>query len=122
MTNPVILYIAAAITFLWGVSHLFPTASVVRGFGDISEDNRNIIKMEWITEGIALMFIGIIVTGVTYIGSENEVANFIYVSSSVVLVVLAIVSLFTGFRIILLPFKLCPYLFTISAVLILLGS
>ena len=122
MTNPVILYIAAAITFLWGLSHLFPTASVVRGFGDISEDNRNIIKMEWITEGIALIFIGIIVTGVTYIGSENEVANFIYVSSSVVLVVLAIVSLVTGFRIILLPFKLCPYLFTISAVLILLGS
>ena len=121
MPNQIILYIGAAITFLWGTAHLFPTASVVKGFGDITADNRNIITMEWIVEGITLIFIGFIVAGITYIGEENNVSVFIYLSSAVILIVLAIVSLFTGFKVTFFPFKLCPFIFTLSAVLILVG-
>lgn len=121
MINQVLLYIGAAITFLWGVAHLFPTKNVVRGFGDITADNKNIITMEWIIEGAALIFTGIIVAGTTIIGEGNNVTTFLYVSSSVFLIVLAVISLFTGFKVKFLPFKLCPVLFTLSAVLILIG-
>jgi hypothetical protein len=121
MPNQIILYIGAAITFLWGVAHLFPTASVVKGFGDITTDNKNIITMEWIIEGIALIYIGVIVAGVTFIGENNKVSEFIYIASVMVLIVLAIVSLFTGFKVDFLPYKLCPFLFALSAVLIFLG-
>ena len=59
--SQILIYIGAALPFLWGVSHLFPTKSIIRGFGDISSDNRKIIAMEWIIEGVALIFIGFLV-------------------------------------------------------------
>jgi len=121
MGSNILLYLGAAITFLWGTSHLFPTKNVVKGFGDISADNKNIITMEWIIEGAALIFTGIIVAGVTVLGEQNNTSAFVYVSSSVFLIVLAVISLFTGFKVNFLPFKLCPVLFTLSAVLILIG-
>ena len=121
MTSQVLLYVGAAITLIWGVVHLFPTRNVVKGFGEISADNKNIITMEWIIEGVALIFIGILVAGVTFLSSENSVSNFIYLASAAVLIVLALVSLFTGFKVDFLPFKLCPFLFTLSAILIYIG-
>lgn len=121
MTAEIFLYTGAALPFLWGTAHLFPTASVVKGFGDITSDNKNIIKMEWIIEGVALIFLGILVAGVTYSGSDNNISAFVYTVSAVELIVLALVSLFTGYKVNFLPFKLCPVLFTASAVLIMLG-
>lgn len=121
MPNQILLYIGAALPFLWGIAHLFPTASVVKSFGDITADNKNIITMEWIIEGVALIFIGFIVAGATFMGDTNNVSTFIYFSSATMLIVLAIVSLFTGFKVNFFPFKLCPFLFTLSAVLILWG-
>lgn len=121
MPNQLLLYIAAAIPFLWGTAHLFPTSSVVKGFGDISADNKNIITMEWIIEGVALIFIGFIIGGVTYTGEMNNTTNFVYITSAGVLIVLAVVSIFTGFRVNFLPFKLCPILFTLSTLLIIIG-
>lgn len=121
MVNTTLLYLGAAITFLWGTAHLFPTKNTVKGFGNISEDNKNIITMEWINEGVALIFIGFIVAGVTIIDPADKVAEFIYISSSMFLILLAVISLFTGFKVKFLPFKLCPVLFTLSAILILFG-
>lgn len=121
MPNQILLYIGAALPFLWGVAHLFPTANVVKGFGEITADNKNIITMEWIIEGVALIFIGIIVAGVTFIGADNNNSTFIYIASSSVLIVLAVISLFTSFKVNFFPFKLCPFLFALSAILILIG-
>lgn len=121
MPNQILLYIGAALPFLWGVAHLFPTANVVKGFGEITADNKNIITMEWIIEGVALIFIGIIVAGVTFLGADNNISTFIYIASSSVLIVLAVISLFTGFKVNFFPFKLCPFLFALSAALILIG-
>ena len=121
MPDQLLLYIGATITFLWGVAHLFPTASIVKGFGEITADNKNIITMEWIIEGVALIFIGVVVAGVPFIGADNNVSAFIYLASSSLLIVLAIISLFTGFKVNFFPFKLCPVLFTLSAILIFLG-
>lgn len=51
-------YLAFGIVIVWGVSHIVPTAAVVRSFGDISADSRRIITMEWVGEGLALTFVG----------------------------------------------------------------
>ena len=95
MINQIILYLGAIFTALWGVAHLFPTKNVVRDFGDISEDNRNIITMEWIVEGVALMFIGALVAMVTMIDFTNVVSFAVYRLSALGLVVLAVTPLIT---------------------------
>ena len=78
--------------------------------------------MEWIVEGIALIFIGSINAIVTAIDHSSSISLVVYLSSVVVLIVLALVSFLTGFKISFLPFKLCPVIFLTSAVLILLGG
>lgn len=121
MDRDILLYLGGAITLIWGIAHLFPTKSVVKGFGEINNDNKNIITMEWIVEGVALIFVGILVIGITIIESSSNISYFVYLSSIILLIVLSLVSLFTGFRVNFLPFKLCPILFSLSAILILLG-
>ena len=121
MLNQVLIYSGSAFILFWGVAHLFPTRSVVSGFGEISVDNKHIITMEWIVEGIALNFIGTINAAVTAIDHTSSISLLIYLSSGFVLIVLAIVSFLTGFRISFLPFKLCPLIFITSAVLIIFG-
>ena len=120
--SQVLLYLGAIIIGMWGIAHLIPTKNVVAGFGDISEDNRNIITMEWIVEGISLIFIGALVGMVTFIDPIGELPRATYAVVVAGLFVLAIVSLFTGFRVKFLPFRLCPFVLTISAALIFVGG
>ena len=122
MPDGTLQYVGSALTVVWGISHLFPTKSVVRGFGPISVDNRRIITMEWILEGVALTWIGALVATVTAIDPTSAVSRWVYVLCALALLVFAAVSLFTGFRVNFLPYKLCPFIFTASAVLILLGG
>ncbi|MBW2468646.1 MAG: hypothetical protein JRE72_05330 [Deltaproteobacteria bacterium] len=122
MLDQVLLYAGSAFIAFWGIAHLFPTRSVVAGFGDISVDNKRIITMEWIVEGVALIFIGSINAIVTAIDHTSSISLAIYFSSAVVLVALALVSFFTGFKISFLPYKLCPVIFLTSAVLLILGA
>ncbi len=122
MANQAFLYIGAALTIIWGIAHLFPTKSVVRDFGDISLDNKRIITMEWITEGVALMFIGTLVGAVTLVDPDSKVSMVVYAVSICGLLALALVSLFTGFRVNFLPYRLCPFIFTASALLIFIGG
>ncbi len=122
MANEVLLYFGSLLTVVWGAAHLFPTKSVVSGFGEITIDNRRIITMEWIVEGVALIFIGALVCIVTLIDSGSAVASVVFIASSLALLVLALVSLLTGYKVKLLPFKLCPIIFGVSAFLILAGT
>jgi len=122
MLYQIYLYLGAFFTFAWGVAHLFPTRSVVKGFGEISQDNQHIITMEWILEGVSLIFIGLLVAVVTIVDHGSTLARAVYWLCIAELNVLSIVSLFTGFKVAFLPFKLCPVIFTGSSVLILLGS
>ncbi len=122
MANQILLYTGSFFVFFWGVAHLIPTQSVVRGFGQISLDNKRIIRMEWIIEGVALVFIALVVASATYIDRTSPVSNFVYWLSFGMLNMLSLVSLFTGFKVSFLPFKLCPVIFTGSSLLILLGS
>ena len=118
----VLLMIGAVLTALRGIAHLFPTTSVVAGFGEISTDNRLIITMEWIVDGVSLIFVGILVGAVTLIDRTAPIAGLVYFLSAGMLVVLAVVSLFTGFRNSFVAFKLCPFIFTGSSILIVIGS
>jgi len=121
MTNQILAYIGAGLTTLWGVAHLFPTKNVVADFGDISEDNRHIITMEWIVEGVALIFIGALVATVTIVDATSPVTRAVYWLVVIGLNVLSVVSLFTGVKVNFIMFKLCPVIFTGSSVLILFG-
>ena len=109
------------LTLLWGIAHLFPTAGVVRDFGDISSDNKLIITMEWIIEGLTLIFLGVLVIIVTKTDTESKLAKYVYILIVGMLFSLAILSLFTGFGVAFLPFKLCPIIFSVSAILIIIG-
>ena len=118
-----LLTIGAIFILIWGIAHLFPTESVVKGFGDISQDNKRVIRMEWINEGFTLIFIGILILIVTFFGDKNSsTQNLVYLTSSIMLFAMAILSLFTGFKIKFIPFRLCPVIFSVSAILILLGA
>ena len=122
MVDLIFLYLGAALTALWGIAHLFPTKSVVEGFGDISIDNKHIITMEWIVEGVSLFFMGLLVASVTFIDPLSVLSKTVYILSILGLLVLATISLFTGFKVNFVPFKLCPLIFTVSAVLIFIGG
>jgi hypothetical protein len=121
VVNQILLYLSGFFTFVWGVAHLFPTRAVVEGFGEISQDNKRIIAMEWIVEGVSLIFIGLLVAAVTLVDSSSTVSKVIYWICFAELNVLSIVSLFTGFKVSFLPFKLCPVIFTGSSVIMVLG-
>ncbi len=120
--NPIFLYIAAALTGVWGIAHLFATRGAVKGFGNLSEDNRRIITMEWIVEGIALISTAAFVAAATAVDPGAAVSSAVYAVALGTLVVLAVVSLFTGFKVAFLPFRLCPVIFGVSAALIAWGA
>lgn len=121
--NEMLLYIGSGVIILWGIAHLIPTKSIVKGFGKISEDNRKILTMETIAEGITLCFLGVLVLLVTLLaGYEAKAANIVYLASAVMLLVMALLTALTGARTVLLPYKICPVVKTIVAVLFILGS
>ncbi len=121
MTGNLLLYLASLLLVAWGVSHLFPTKNVVKGFGNISLDNQRVITMEWINEGATLIFIGVVTAAVTLSGPIGPLARTVYWLAIIMLNALSIISLFTGFKVNFLPFRLCPIIFTGSSLLILAG-
>lgn len=113
-----LLYVASAMTCLWGVAHLLATKGVVAGFGDISEDNKRIITMEWIVEGVALISLSAFVWAAAAIDPASAISLAVHAVAAATLIALAIVSLFTGFKVAFFPYRLCPLVFGISAALI----
>jgi hypothetical protein len=122
MNHDVLVYCGSFFLVVWGIAHLFPTRSVIRGFGNITIDNKRIIAMEWIGEGTTLIFIGLLVALVTITDPSSAVSRIVFWSSFGILNVMSAVSLCTGFRIPFIVYKLCPIIFTGSSVLILVGG
>lgn len=122
MSGTALSLLGALTVIVWGTAHLVPTRNVVAGFGEISKDNQRILAMEWVTEGVALIFVGVLVAIVTLIDPTSSAAMAVYWVSAAFLFALATVSIFTGFKVSFLPFKLCPFIFSGSAVLILIGA
>jgi len=78
-------YGASAVLLTWGAAHLLPTRAVADGFGNISQDNRRILVMEWIAEGITQISIAAVVILVTAAESSGDSASqLVYRVSAVV--------------------------------------
>ena len=123
MTNEILLYTGSAVSIVWGIAHLAPTKPIVKGFGDISSDNRRIITMEWIAEGLTLIFIGLLVLLITArYDHSNAVSIFVYRASAGMLVLMAALTALTGARTKIIPIKICPFVKLSAAVLFILGS
>lgn len=113
-----LLHVGAVVITLWGVAHLVPTRNIVAGFGDLASDNRHIITMEWVAEGVTLIFLGaVVLLGVHVLGAAEPGTRLIARASAGMLAVLAAVSTFTGARTSVLPMKLCPFVKSTVAVL-----
>lgn len=122
MLNEILLYIGSGLIFIWGVAHLIPTKAIVNGFGSISEDNKRIITMESIAEGITLIFLGVLVLLVTIIGSyQNTVSRVVFWACAIMLIVMAMLTALTGARTSILPYKICPFVKMAVAILFILG-
>ena len=123
MTGNILLYIGSAVIIVWGIAHIVPTKSVVNSFGSISQDNRRIITMEWVAEGLTLCFIGLLVLFITLLSqSGSQVSDVVYWASGAMLLAMAGWTLATGARTSIIPIKICPAVKTIVAILFLVGS
>ena len=123
MTALALLYSASIAITLWGVAHIVPTKGVVAGFEPLSDDNRRVLIMEWVGEGLALCFIGILTLSLTVAGlRSSEAAVLVYRVCAAMLIVMAIWTGVTGARTSVVFFKICPAVKTACAVLLLVGS
>ena len=123
MTSDIMLYVGSIVITAWGVAHILPTKSVVTSFGQISEDNKLIITMEWIAEGLTLSFIGLLVLFISiFVGSQNPGSLIVYRLSAVMLVIMAGLTLLTGARTSIVPIKICPLVKATVAILFFLGG
>lgn len=119
----ILLYAGSAIILIWGTAHLFPTGNIVRGFGAISQDNKRIITMEWLAEGVAMCYMGISCILVTLIAGRAAAASvLVYLSTAITLFVMAIMGWLTYARTPVIPMKLCPWIQSLSALLLIGGA
>ncbi len=123
MINNILLYMGAGIITVWGIAHIIPTKAVVKGFGEISQENRRIITMEWIAEGLTLCFIGLLVLFVTIWGeAQSRTSIMVYMASAAMLVIMAALTSVTGARTSIVPIKICPFVKIAVAILFILGT
>lgn len=119
-------YVAAGIVFLWGVSHIMPTKSVVAGFGDISADNRQIITMEWVAEGLSFVFVAALIVAVTWSGETPEAAeDLVYWVSTGFLITIGAWTAMTGAKTSgggAIWFKMCPVVMSVASALLITAS
>ena len=121
--NAVLFNIGTVVIFHWGVSHIVPTRNIVKGVGALSEDNVRIISMEWISEGLALCFIGFLVfTTTLYLGPQSQAIKIVGPASAAMLLLMATLSVFTGARTSMIPMQICTVVNTITALLFLAGT
>jgi len=120
--DQVLAYLAAAIVLMWGVSHIIPTRNVVAGFGEIGEDNRHIITMEWVAEGLSFVFVAVLIAAFTASAVEAAASALAYRVSAGFLVVVGIWTAMTGARTGVIWFKMCPVVMSVSATLLVVAS
>ncbi len=59
--NAALAYLGSTVLVIWSIVHLLPTRAVVREFGQMDSDNVRQVIIGWVTEGLTLMFIGVMV-------------------------------------------------------------
>lgn len=123
MAAEILVYAAAGVAAIWGISHLVPTRSVMAGFGPISSDNRRVLTMEWVAEGLTLVFVGALVAAVTLsVGADDPAAVLVDRLAAGLLGAIAILTALTGARTPVGWFKACPLVLGGAVALLLAGS
>ena len=123
MKSKIMLYIGAIVIVLWGISHILPTRGVVESFGAISRESQLIITMEWVAEGLTLIFIGALALYMTLQPrADPPTAIVVYRALALMLLVMAVWTALTGARTSIIPIKICPLVKTSVAILFILGS
>lgn len=123
MINNILLLTGSITIIVWSISHVIPTKSVVSGFGVISGDNRKLITMEWIAEGLTLCFIGALVLLVTLVSNgQNQTSRVVYAASAGMLFTMAGLTAATGAKTAVIPIKVCPIVKATVAVLFITGG
>jgi hypothetical protein len=116
-------YAAGLMLIAWGVMHLVPTREVADSFAAISLANRRILVMEWIAEGLTHAAVGGLVILVAALeGAFGSTAQLVYRVLAAFLVVLACMTALTGSRTPVVWFKICPFVLTSAAALLLVSS
>jgi hypothetical protein len=119
----VLIYAGASVVSLWGIAHLIPTRSVVAGFGSISIENRRVLTMEWVAEGLTMLFVGALVAAITLsAGADDSVAVLVYRMAAGLLAALAVLTALTGARTPVGWFKACPLVLATAIALLLVGN
>ena len=119
----ILIYVSSVIITGWGIAHLVPTRKVINGFGQLSIDNKRIITMEWIAEGLTLCFIGLLALSVAVSGQyRDQVAVIVYWALSAMLLIMATLTSLTGARTSVVFFKICPVVKGFCALLLILGT
>ena len=122
-TAAALAYAASAILIAWGAAHLAPTRAVASSFGAISIDNRRILVMEWMAEGITHMSIGLLVILATAIdGAADSTTQLLYLVSAGILMVLAALATEPGARTSVIWFRICPFVLTTATALLVLAK
>jgi hypothetical protein len=120
--SSLLVYIGSFVIFAWGVSHIIPTNSVVKSFELNEIDQRRILKMEWVSEGLTLCFIGILSTVVNIYGNENIILkNAILICLSGMLFVMAAWTQLTGAKTNIIPIKICPIVKSAVAIIFIIS-
>lgn len=118
-----LILVGSAIVIAWGVAHIIPTGAVVRSFGVIPADSRRIIIMEWVAEGLALVFLGVLALVMALAAAPPDAsATLVLRLDAGALLVFALWTLVAGFRTAVLPIRICPLVLTIAAVLLIAGT
>lgn len=115
-------YVAAAVTALWGLAHVVPTARVVAGFEPLTADNRRVLVQEWLAEAVTMWGTAAAVVVATAIGAGEAVTRGLYFVAAAVLLVIGALTAVTGARTPVVWFKICPVVMTFSAVLLILAG
>lgn len=122
-SGAILAYLASAILIGWGTAHLVPTRAVAASFGGISMDNHRILVMEWVAEGITHISIGVLVVLTTALdGAADPTTQLVYRVAAGTLMVLAALTAATGARTRVVWFRVCPFVLTAAASLLVVGS
>ncbi len=121
--NAVLLAIGSLVPIVWGIAHIVPVRGVVRGFGELSPDNRRILTMEWVAEGLALIFIGVL-AGLAWRhgGPSDPVSILVLRACGAMALIMAAWTALTGGRTKIIPIRICPLVKSAAAACLLLPT
>jgi hypothetical protein len=122
MASGALVYAGSVLIGVWGLAHIAPVGRVLAGFEGLSADNRRIVLMSWVSEGLGLVFVGVLGALMAAGAAEGDAtARLVCRVSAGLLLVLALWGRATGGRTRFLAMRLCPLVKTTAAALLWLG-